>query len=248
MMFLKSIARYDLAALIFILALFIPAATSSAQPEEPMILWDQMGTFQGAVVGSSNFTQASQELSVHAADDFQIIGSNKWVIQTVNVFGEYNVSDSADSINVIFFSNDEGIPGEPVQGCQYLNIQPEDITQGNFVINLPEACVLGPGIYWVSVQANFPDLDNLLWFWNTIDEEILDVYAFENPGGSSIPECSTWMPFFECTLDSGPGLSFQLLGGTMPIPIPTLNQWGLIAASVILGLIGLLYLTRRRTA
>lgn len=244
MMFLKQAKRYNLTALVLILALFIPAAISTAQP---VVLWDQTDMLELPTVGSNNFIDEPEQ-SFRAADDFQIAGPDKWVIQTVNAFGRYNFPGSADSIDVIFFADNQGVPGEPVQDCQYLNIQPENILDPNFVINLPEACVLGPGHYWVSVQANSPTLNSVIWFWETIDEVILNIFAYENPGGASIPACPTWMPYPECISFPTPGLSFQLLGETMPFTrsIPTLSQWGLIAAAGALGLLGAFFVRRKR--
>ena len=220
----------------------------------PDVLWDQIGTAEGTAAASQNFTDPGgsfDEFDSRAADDFQIPGALGWNINMVRVIGLFQSGPGpVESVNVFFFTDDGGLPGSVIPSCEYFNIPQENPFDPNFIIDLPEPCTLTPGIYWVSVQVNLQFNPNGQWFWMSITEEVLSQFAWENPEDGFGDGCPSWTPGIDCISSVGPDLSFQLIGEpfSVPRPIPTLSNWGLIAASLILGFIGALYLTRRRTA
>jgi len=238
------------------------AQISSAEGSPPVsiaqftqVLWDQIGTAEGTGVASQNFTDPGgglDNLDSRAADDFEVPGATGWDIETVRATGFYmsGAMGPIQSLNVVFFTDNEGLPGSVVPACEYLNIQPQNVLDPNFIINLPEPCTLASGTYWVSVQVNMPFNPNGQWFWMTILEQNLNLFAWENPQDGFGDGCPTWTPGPDCIVNSGPDLSFQLIGEPFaaPRPIPTLSQWGLIALVGTLGLLGVVFMRRMKAA
>src|SRR5207302_1974294 len=85
----------------------------------------------------------------------------------------------------------------------------------------PSQLVLGPGRYWVSVQANMSSA-NGRWGWTDRTVQTNSPAAWQNPGGSV---CSSWNARFTCVGDAAaPDQMFQLggtIGGGSPTPSPT---------------------------
>lgn len=237
------------------------AQVSSAEGPIPVgveqftqVLWDQVGNPDGTGIASQNFTDpggAFDAFDSRGADDFEVPGATGWNIETVMVVGFFfnNNVGPTESVNVVFFTDNGGLPGSVVPGCEYLSILPADINDPNFIINLPESCTLTSGVYWVSVQANMPFNPNGQWFWMSEIGQNLSLFAWENPGDGLGNGCLTWTPGVDCLSnpDPGPDLSFQLIGEPFatPRPIPTLSQWALIATAGVLGLLGVVFMRRR---
>ena len=211
------------------------------------VLWDQTANMTTFGSASQNFTDTggvNDSFDNRSADDFNIPGPNGWNIETVRAIGFYQLGTSgpAQSLNVVFFADDGGLPGNVVPGCQYNNIQPTNISDPDFFINLPALCALLPGTYWLSVQANMPFNPNGQWFWFTESVQTLNLFTWENPLNGFGSGCTTWKPGINCISDTGPDLTFQFIGEqfVVPRPIPTLSRWGLIAAAGALGLVSLI--------
>lgn len=234
------------------------AQLSSAEGSPPVstaqfsqVLWDQIGTAEGTGAATQNFTDpggAFDTFDSRAADDFEVPGATGWNINTVRVIGFYNNIGPIQSLNVEFFTDNGGLPGTSIPACVYSNIQPQNVLDSNFVIDLPEPCSLASGTYWVSVQVNMPFNPNGQWFWMSIIEQNLNLFAWENPLNGTGDDCPTWAPGIDCIANTGPDLSFQLIGEPFaaPRPIPTLSQWALLATAGLLGLLGAIFLRRSR--
>jgi hypothetical protein len=210
------------------------------------VLWDQTAGISSTDISSQDFTDSGGSLDhfdTRAADDFLVPDGFFWVIRTIYAFGAFddNPPDIIDSLNIYFFADKDGLPGNEVARCVYKDILPEDITVPNFVIDLPLPCKLEPGVYWISVQANIAFIQNGQWFWHENTIQRLSPFVWENPGDGFGTGCVQFTPAqANCGADS-PDLSFQLTGQGVPIirPIPTLSEWGMISISVILGVIGI---------
>ena len=237
------------------------AQVSSAEGSPPVsiaqfsqVLWDQTGTAEGTGVASQNFTDPGgvfDNLDSRGADDFQVPGATGWNIETVRATGFYlSGPGPVQSLNVVFFTDDSGLPGSVLPGCAYSNIQPQNVLDPNFIIDLPKPCTLTSGIYWVSVQVNMSFNPNGQWFWMTIVEQNLNEFAWENPQDGFGDGCPTWTPGPDCITGAGPDLSFQLIGEPFatPRPIPTLSHWGLFAIAGALGLLGLIFMRKMMAA
>lgn len=212
----------------------------------PDTLWDQSDNISSSDISSQDFTDGGGSLNQYdsrAADDFLVPEGFFWVIDTVRAFGAFDETtpDLIDSVDVVFFLDKDGLPGQLVAQCVYDDVSPDDLTNPEFTINLPHTCLLQPGIYWVSVRANIGFIQNGQWFWFERTVQTLSPFVWENPGDGFSSGCVKFTPAqADCGADF-PDLVFQIIGQEFSIvrPIPTLNEWGMIAAAVILGFAGL---------
>ncbi|MEQ9618747.1 MAG: hypothetical protein RIG61_06200 [Deltaproteobacteria bacterium] len=210
---------------------------------EQEVLWDQTDNVSGFAIPSQNFTDpggVNDAFDSLAADDFLIPGPLSWSVQTVTALGFYNCPCQADSVNIIFFADDGGLPGEDVPGCNYQGIQPADASNPNLTTDLPEPCLLEPGVYWVTVQVNMPADGTDQWFFSERTVQTLSPFAFENPGDGFSTGCVTFSPAqAECGATS-PDLNFRIIGDEVQpqviTNIPSLREWGMIIMAAVLGL------------
>jgi len=223
-------------------------------PVTENVLWDQLDNPFGLAVSSQAYTDGGGIFDMYdarAADDFLVPDEVYWSIQTIRVFGTYrNPPVSLQSIDIVFFTNkkdpsddNNALPGEPVHMCVYKGVLPEDEGDPNFVISLPDPCILKPGRYWVSIQANMPFLPtDHQWSWGKRTVQTLSPFAFENPGNGYGTGCIVFSHgASDCGLIS-PDLNFQLVGEELlPPVVPTLETLGLAILSVALGFVWVIY-------
>ena len=139
------------------------AATPTPTP--CMILHNQANNQASTATNSQNYEPGNDTLDDQAADDFVVPEGETWTIQQVFAGGNYDSGTGVDIyMNVFFYSDSGTLPG-PAVGS-FLNVVPIDAPAGVFTINLPSGGqVLGPGTYWVSVQANMDFTVGGQWFW-----------------------------------------------------------------------------------
>lgn len=227
--------------------------TPPAVSVPPDALWDQSDNISSSDISSQDFTDGGglDQFDSRAADDFLVPEGFFWVIDTVRVFGAFddNTPEIIDTVDVDFYVDRDGLPGHLVTECVYDDILPEVITNPNFIIVLPHTCRLQPGIYWVSVRANISFIQNGQWFWFERTVQTLSPFVWQNPGDGFSTGCIQFTPAqADCGADF-PDLVFQIIGRESAIvrPIPTLSEWGMTAAAVILGFAGLgAFLVRRK--
>jgi hypothetical protein len=139
-----------------------PAVTMPALPAGD-ILYDQINNpapTPGGVT-SQDFEASSDAFDSFAADDFVVPGGETWNITGVDVAGEYSAAGPAASFHVFFYTDSATLPGTLVAtrlANPYSN-------GANAIITLTSPVTLGPGTYWVSVQAR-QDLSAGQWFWD----------------------------------------------------------------------------------
>ena len=221
-------------------------------PMEGSILWDQSDNSSDTDIVSQDFIDGGgifDQFDARAADDFLIPDGFLWSVETVKVFGTFDnaLPDVVQSLDVVFFADEGGLPGEVVIKCDYKNVLPEDINDPSFIINLPKPCILIPGTYWMSVRANMLFLLDGQWFWNERTTQTLSPFVWENPGNGFGTGCINFSPAqADCDADF-PDLTFQVIGVERPFPaVPTLGTLGLAVLSVALGLAGIIYCRKTR--
>jgi hypothetical protein len=219
--------------------------SSVIEPMEGNVLWDQSDNASDTDIVSQDFIDVVFDTyDARAADDFLVPEGFLWTIETVKVFGTFDnvIPDAVQSLDVVFFRDEGGFPGEIVGGCNYTNILPEDINDPSFIINLPTRCILTSGTYWMSVRANMLFLPNGQWFWNENTVQTLSPFVWGNPGNGFGTGCLTFSyAQDECRADF-PDLTFQLMGREQPFPqVPTLGTLGLAVFSIALGLLCVIY-------
>jgi hypothetical protein len=198
----------------------------------PGILYDQTDNAGTTATSSQNFESNLDNFDVRTADDFTVPAGQQWNIDQVNAQGQYfNGAGPALTANVYFFTNAGMLPATGIPICSYQNVPiTSGAATGNFNIALPEDCVLVPGTYWVSVQANMDFNPSGQWGWTDRTVQSGFGAAFENPGGGFA--CSggnSWVLKTTCAPTTSPDQLFQLLGATganCGTPTPTNTPTG----------------------
>jgi hypothetical protein len=199
-----------------------------AMPKVPMgfALWDQYNnpaTEPPINITSQDFEPASDALDDHAADDFVFTYPYNNCITGVRVMGEYSEGGGpASSFNVSFYANAPGnLPGTLI--ASFFNL-PYTGAPPDFVINLINPFCMGPGTYWVSVQARQDSDPNGQWFWHNRTVQSNAGAAWQNPGDGYGTGCVTWNRKNACMPDQvWPDQVFQIIGfteGNPPTPPP----------------------------
>jgi len=172
-------------------------------------------------IGSQNFEPAMAAFDNQAADDFVIGGGLAHYITGVRVMGEYSAGGGpASSFNIYFYQNGPGnLPSTQIAVFQNL---PYTGTPPDFVICLPSPFGIGPGTYWVSVQARQDFNPNGQWFWHNRTVQSNAGAAWQNRGDGYGTGCITWNRKNACMPDQvWPDQVFQILGFTEePTPSP----------------------------
>jgi len=127
--------------------------TGAPAPNAPdFVLWNQTDGGSGARVVSQDFEPAQDAFDCEGVDDFVVPSGTAWGLQTVVVQGTYTGgSGPPSSVDLVVYSDSAGLPDVPV--CSYPTQSP-DISVADFTFHLPFPCMLQPGHYWMSVQAN----------------------------------------------------------------------------------------------
>jgi hypothetical protein len=211
----------------------VPAQRNGAEAfpigncKEDSVFWDQYNkaaTEPPVGIGSQQFEPAMAAFDDQAADDF-IIG-NGWgaaYMTGVRVMGEYSAGGGpASSFNIYFYQNDAGnLPGALIVSFMDL---PYVATTPDFLICLPYPFGIGPGIYWVSVQARQDSKPNGQWFWHNRTVQSISGAIWQNPGDGYGTGCITWNRKGACIPDQvWPDQVFQIVGfreGPKPMPRP----------------------------
>jgi hypothetical protein len=206
-----------------------PAASALPIPIFPTgsILWNQYNnpaTQPPLSIGSQEFEPAFASLTDQAADDFVFTYPFNNVITGVRVMGEYSEGGGpASSFNVYIYGNGPGnLPGGLI--AARFN-RPYTGTPPDFTINLVSLVTLGPGTYWISVQARQDFKAAGQWFWHNRTIQSNAGAAWQNPGDGYGTGCITWNRKNACMPDQvSPDQVFQVLGfieGPPPTATPT---------------------------
>src|SRR4051812_43689522 len=196
-----------------------PLAVRQARPGS--VLYDQYDSAARFAESSQNFEASLDAYDDQSADDFVIPGGQTWLIDQVEVAGVYRGNGPAASVNVYIYDDGfGGIPNNPVVTRTNVIYQPGP-TSGDFVIPLSAPVSLGPGTYWVSVQANEDYTPGGQWLWRKRVTTTGNQGAWRNPLGGFDPYYSFWShcsnPFGPCYYD----LVFRLDGRIAGTPVST---------------------------
>ena len=205
------------------------------------VLLDQSDNHSNTDIVSQDFIDVIFDtFDARAADDFLVPDGFLWRIDTVKVFGTFDgaAPDTLQSLDAVFYRDENGLPGSIVNSCNYVNILPVDINDPSFLINLPTTCTLRPGTYWISVRANMLFNPNGQWFWNERTVQTLNPFVWENPGNGFGTGCTSYSYAIDECGTNFPDLTFQLVGQEQLFPVvPALSTVGLIILSIAFGFI-----------
>jgi hypothetical protein len=185
-------------------------------------LWPQTDNPGNNVAESSEFTTLNIYDS-QAADDFLVPTgtSGTWTIEQITADGAYADANPATSVNVFIYQDNNGLPGAGVYTGT--NLAPTGgLATGDFVIStaaLVPAWILSRGTtYWVSVQANMPNISSARWQWTERTVQSLQPSVWRDPVGLFHPACINWQRRAKvCNVpdpSSGPDLVFAIEGLT----------------------------------
>lgn len=181
-------------------------------PRGTRALWNQMSSDAGTAVNSQNYTSGNgSSLNDQGADDFVIPRGKTWKITEIDVAGQYfNGTGPATSENVIFYKNNNGIPGKPVKRGTFNNLA--GAYGPNFTLVLPgKGLQLRSGHYWVSVIANMGFYPVGEWGWEVNNLQHGYQAMWQNPPGGIYGICTTWGTIENC-VGVGPDLMFEMKG------------------------------------
>ncbi len=215
------------------------------------ILYDQTDNCEGVFFISQDYTDAggvNDNLDSLGADDFAVPATEVWEVTGVYAFGIYGgivPGGPADSVNVFFFADANGSPGELI--TQRTGVVPVGgLANASFSTVLDPPVTLGNGVYWVGVQAN-QTLSTGEWAWGESSLQSGNPAVFENPGDGFSSGCTSFTPANQCVAIF-PDLCFAITGNTTrPLaPAPALSSAATVMSISLLIAVGLISLQRRR--
>ena len=206
---LSSKAKLGLAVL-SALAAFVASPVASAS----ITLYDQYDNAGTIATSSQNYEMSLNAYDDELADDFVVTDSSGWMVNQIEVDGQYfNGPGPATSANIRFYTDSGGLPGSIV--TERLNVEfTQGPDPGDFVLPLTQAVPLGPGLYWVSVQANQNFASTGQWGWTDRTVSVNSGAAWRNPGNGYNTDCMAWgRRSTTCGIDApAPDQVFRLLG------------------------------------
>ncbi len=180
---------------------------------EQTILWDQSSGGTNIGVNSQDFEAANDDQDSVGADDFVVPADTRWVVESLDVFGNYSGPGPAESVDVTFHADQATFPGTAL--CEYSALTPTDDLEGIFLIDLPAPCDLDAGTYWVSVQSNQNSQTNGFWAFELVSAQTGNGGAWQNPLDGWGTGCTSWDRVADCWNSSFPDFRFRIEGGAV---------------------------------
>ncbi len=180
------------------------------------ILYTQNDSDSGGGPASQNFESSLDAYDNQAADDFTVPVGQAWLVQEVDVTGQYFNCPTppcvgpADSENVFFYKDSHGQPGRLLKTVSA--VVGTD-TGGSFAIKVGKV-KLAAGTYWVSVQVNMDFSTGYQWAWDSRTVQNGGPGMWQNPGGG-FAVCPTWDTIQNCN-GLPNDLMFALIGKSRP--------------------------------
>jgi hypothetical protein len=159
------------------------------------------------------------------ADDFDVPTGDTWYIDSLKIYGFYNVNnpDSA-GMNITIYENNNGAIGSSV----YTNVFQVNLDQDGdgaikAVWNTP--LQLTAGSYWLAASARKNYItDQGVWYWYLESSGYGEEAKWENPGGAWNAGCTSWTDITDnsCVNVQYPDVVFDVYGCCGPNK-PTIN-------------------------
>lgn len=230
----KRLYQFSIFLFIFLSLIAISSDFAFAQT----VILNQAPDHYIAYISDPDFSQS-------VAENF-IVSSTGNVTQ-IKIWGCYvssNLVPATDSFTVIFHADSSGSPGAAISTQN--NVPVVRQATGGFVafgyseylytLTLATPVNLTPGTYWVEIYNNSTG-DFFAWESGTLDP----ANGISGFAGSDTVPGSSWVV-------SGSGdLAIQILIPTVnAVPIPSMNEWGMIVFMILAGVGSVIYLRRQR--
>lgn len=207
------------AAVICAIAAFLPA-TAGAET-----LDDQLCCGEFSI--QSQELAASSDENMAVADDFTVPPGQTWSIAEVVSVWLAKGSDLANlpDLNAFVYADAGSRPGTALFTGLGLPVEPTVLDEAKeiFAYEVPLAGMptLGPGRYWISLQARGDTPTYGSWFWLDVPQHGLGA-VLRNPGDGFETGCVEWMSRIGCVLEGAaePDQSFRLLGSKTVVTQP----------------------------
>lgn len=228
-----------------------PAATSVKAPLNGAVLYDQMQPLSwGGIVSHEMTDPGNIAMSSVAADDFIVPAGDDWAVHYVNMAGFYYgpTGVPVSSMNVVFYADNNGIPGTELYSFPGVTSFNELLIAGGegvclYEISLPTPVTLAAGHYWLSVQAVSDFTVTGQWGWYTHESLVIEnQFHWKNPLDGFGTGFVDWTPASLVSWGSqnlafslyGPGMENDLSVSmiTQPLSAPGLTSAEYVAASV----------------
>jgi hypothetical protein len=193
-------------------------AFGAASEAGAVLLYEQVpdGSFSSPAAVSVD--ASADQVDAQAADDFTVPDGEVWTINGVEVLGAINTAATGTTANVHLYGGGGAVPGAPLFSQSSIPVPDCPGGSCNFTANVSGAPKLGPGTYWVSVQATAESLSEL-WYWAiyTPDATFGSPFVWQNPGNgfNAGSGCTSWTSPTNCaisTASDGKDLVFALNG------------------------------------
>ncbi len=164
-------------------------------------LYSQLNPLGSGFISSQEYSDPAFAANTSfAADDFIVPEGETWTVKYVDVAGAYFEwsGNPIYALNLIFYTDNNGIPGEVVHNLAFLSDYNEIEISANprickYEITLPAAIDFAAGHYWICAQSVGDETNRWGWMTNpvpTIEYE----YQWKNPGDGYGTGYTDWTP------------------------------------------------------
>ena len=147
-----------------------PAPSGGGIPGPGEVLWDNtdIANTTAGIVSTAFSSLGEGADRTNTADEFVVPAGDQWSVEFVYSEGFSNLAVDVDAFEVVFYSNDAGVPGAVISSQSVPFGAP--VTMATQELTLPTPVELGPGTYWVSIIGVYDTgttLDDGRWNWST---------------------------------------------------------------------------------
>ncbi len=230
---INQVARWA-GCLLLGLSLFATvSATAQAEPPAPagpaVVLYDQTLNIGSNFVDSSDWGSRYSSLISQAADDFIVPTSAIWKVTSVIASGAIVQSDGPGVLSLLvqFYSNSSSsAPATLLYSQTVPSGSISGLATGVFDVTLASQLTLGPGHYWLSVQARQDCPAGTSgnckhWVWTESSVKSSLESDWQNPPNGFGSGCTTWKPRItvchQPSDSTSPDLLFKLSGTSIPV-------------------------------
>lgn len=196
------------------LTAFLVTATcliTSAQVQ----LFDQTQNPETNGLVAQDFEPIFNNNDCRIADDFDVPSGETWYIDSIKIYGFYNVTspDSA-GMNITIYENNSGSIGSSV----YSNVFQVNLDQdgdGAIIASWSTPLELTAGSYWLAASARKNYIsDQGVWYWYLESSGYGEEAKWENPGGAWNAGCTSWTDITDnsCVNVQYPDVVFRIYG------------------------------------
>ncbi len=189
------------------------------------ILFDQTSGATPSGLVAQDFESIFNGNDCRIADDFTVPAGQTWYIDSVRIYGFYNVNNpDTAGMNFTIYNDNSGSIGSQVYAQVFqINLDPDENGSITAVWNTP--LQVAAGTYWMAASARKDYLnDQGVWYWYLDSAGSGYEAKWENPGGSW-NVCTSWtnITASSCVGVAYPDVVFRIYGCLGPNK-PTINN------------------------